>query len=97
MRMPRLTTRRLMVLVAFAGIVFALLARRERLLRQAEYHKARSVLISPQNQVKIVGDRFYVYGAATISMTPGRQWHTKMWFKYQRAARYPWLPGPSPE
>jgi hypothetical protein len=92
MAASRMTTRRLMVLVALAGIVLALLARRERLLRQADYHKARSVLIAPQDKVKIVGDQFLVYDAATISMTPRRQWHTEMWFKYHRAARHPWLP-----
>lgn len=95
MRLPQLTTRRLMVLVAMAGIVFALLARRERLLRHAQYHADRSVLMPPHGKLTFVGDRIFVQGAEVASVTPRRQWHTRMWFKYLRAARHPWLPVPS--
>lgn len=75
MRLPRLTTRRLIVLVAVAGIACALTERRAKSQRIALAHEAAL-------QVLLDYEGFY-------SFTP-IIWHEEMRQKYFDAARRPW-------
>ena len=89
MRLPRFTTRRLMVLVAVVALAFEaerLLRWRAHCLMKAEVHADRANdFISGLTEVCFENE------------TPGmrgrlqRHW-TALAEKYRRAARYPWLP-----
>jgi hypothetical protein len=86
MRLPRLrfTVRRMMVAVAVVGILLGTMTvRRGHSLRLATYH---------QGQVKRLYDQ---YGEAENFFgraSGGILWHSELQWKYERAARYPWLP-----
>jgi hypothetical protein len=81
MRLPRMTTRRWMILVAVVGMaldLWVLLQRRtERFTRIAEYHESHDPYLRP---------RFSWY------IPPFEVWHHQMALKYRRAADEPWLP-----
>ncbi len=79
MKLPRLTIRRLMLVVAIAGLVLGVLVeRRARFLRIAARHKI------PASDPAFNYRGFYI---------PRRLiYHGMMESKYERAARYPWLP-----
>jgi hypothetical protein len=91
MRLPRMTTRRWMVAVAIMGIVLGVtIERRNRFRKIAAHHRAELMkLVSRMNPFS--GDR---------SWRP-LEWHESMARKYERAARFPWLPvkpdAPGPE
>src|SRR5262245_18165273 len=97
MRLPRLTTRWLMVLVAVAGLVLGLAARRERLLRLATYHAVQANrTMSVMADGKRVGPEDDLTRARSVSWrsTPRSQWHTRRSDEYRQAASRPWLPVP---
>jgi hypothetical protein len=79
MRLPRLTTRRLLVLVAVVGIVLG--AGQELRRRSARYRE-----ISNRHFAALGFE-----GSGSV-WEPAPRWHSAMWKKYDRLARYPWLP-----
>src|SRR5262245_2507287 len=112
MQLPRLTTRRLMVAVAIVVVLLgALVERRNRFLRLADYHSTQFV------GVHLVGIKNAWWGGpdpwpGAISIWTDRQGnrltdeqsrkednHRALAFRYRMAARCPWLrvsPDPSP-
>jgi hypothetical protein len=94
MRLPRVrfTVRRLMIAVAVVGIsIGCAVGRRTAFLARAEGHRVRSGVFVYHNADgtslwEIVGR-----DGSRISEAR-RSYHKDMLWKYQRAARYPWLP-----
>ena len=82
MRLPRFTTRRLMVLVAIAGVV---LGAGQELRRRSSRYRAIAIAHLP-NSRHIFGNRW--------ETSPQLDYHDAMFEKYDRLARYPWLPVP---
>jgi hypothetical protein len=86
---PRLTIRRLMVLVAIAGLILGaaipLLERRRRFARIMNSHWA---------EVDRWALKVGLFRPETIGRSPTAKvgWHAEMASKYRHAARYPWLP-----
>jgi hypothetical protein len=84
MRIPSLTIRRLMVIVALAAAILAGCAvvtrRRARFERLASYHLSRT---GPAHWTSFSGTRYD---------TAKGQWHHVLGVKYSDAARHPWLP-----
>ncbi len=85
MRLPRMTTRRWMIVVAVVAVGCAAVAslverRRERFARIAERHV--SVFLTPITRFPDPERR----SAKRLD------WHSKMADKYLHATRYPWLP-----
>ena len=84
MRLPsvRFTVRRMMVAVAFFGLVLASAIeaqrRREGFLRIADFHERQSPYSYP--------------GYYPVPIRPMSEWHEQMGRKYHRAASRPWLP-----
>src|SRR5262245_7278887 len=103
MRLPRLTTRRLMVLVATVGIVLGLETRRVQFLDLASYHseQAMQTMRFRCHGVWITRDVFPDLPSGTEAYpTTQSDWHAGLADKYARAARRPWLPvapDPPPE
>jgi len=86
MRLPRITTRRLMVLVAVAAI-FAFGAVMVRKAREYRHAAARHAIKARIIELEA--------GPATISKDRERAaYHSRMKGKYDRAASRPWLPVP---
>jgi hypothetical protein len=91
LRRVRFTVRRLIVLVAVVAVAFGVvgepLRRRWRFEKIARYHNAIF-------QARAVNEGLPL-GPTQISWfprTPKTYWHMMMLIKYERAARYPWLP-----
>jgi hypothetical protein len=82
MRLPRMTTRRWMIVVAVVGIALGMIERHERFRWIAVRHRGNV----PKNLpgIKPVGMEDKVWRLF--------EWHESMARKYERAARYPWLP-----
>jgi hypothetical protein len=79
MQLPRVTTRRLLALVALAAIASyaAYLVRRSEALRaEADRHHAAWMSYFDSNE----------------PIPPKADYHHAMKWKYRRAARHPWLP-----
>src|SRR5262249_5072297 len=97
MRLPRLTTRRLMVLVAVVGIILGLETRRIQFLELASYHSGQAMptMRFRYDGVWITQDVFPDLPSGTKAYRTTRsEWHAGLADKYARAARYPWLPVP---
>jgi hypothetical protein len=76
--MPRCTMRRMIVAVAILGLFFGFLAeRRARFLRIAAQHGQSTEI-------------YFRYGG--FLMPPQIKRESALQYKYERAARYPWLP-----
>jgi hypothetical protein len=78
MKLPRFTTRRMMVVVAIVAISMAATFRWYDLHSKAKAY-AWWAAISPMNFKGSKGERMAAY-------------YTLLRVKYERAARYPWLP-----
>ena len=112
MRLPRMTTRRWMVLVSMVALsITAERMRRTslRFRRLAEYHANeeadyRKVAVQIPQILRAYDSRTYL-GYAVVAnavLSPERaEHHAALHRKYERAARYPWLPveanPPAPE
>jgi hypothetical protein len=83
MRLPRFRLRTLMVAVAVAAVVLGLGARSLAFRQRAECCRTRFEPVCgeyrPETPAEIAEDR-------------RRTYHAHLWAKYERAARYPWLP-----
>jgi hypothetical protein len=89
---PQFTVRQLMVAVAIAGIVLGVtIERHNRFRKIAAHHQAEFKKI-------LSGLPFHFSGDSSLDPKMRRlEWHEPMRLKYERAARYPWLPvGPDP-
>ncbi|WP_435010913.1 hypothetical protein P12x_002203 [Tundrisphaera lichenicola] len=107
MRPPRLSTRRLMLIVAVMAVILAvastLIRRRARFQVARDFHFSRSIYTTPKEENEI---RFYdaagnlLYRFDTPAPTPEQRrlrqarhdWHVRLSVKYGEAARRPWLP-----
>jgi hypothetical protein len=85
MKLPRLTVRRLMILVALGALASyaAYLVRRSEAFR-AEADRHRLAWVSPVAWLSLIDRDTRVPAKA--------DYHHAMKWKYERAARYPWLP-----
>jgi len=104
MRLPRFTTRRLMVLVAVAGMTFAMVALRRRSERYAEIAADFRATWQQHRDARERNIPTFVKDDANISTlfrrTSDRD--ANRWIEYydarasqfENAARYPWLPVP---
>ena len=91
MRLPRMTTRRWMVVAAVAALTVASVRLRERSLayrRQAEHH---AWLVASRDYVVVDMGGMYGDNYGRLSKR-GIAYHSAMARKYRHAARYPWLP-----
>ncbi len=82
MRLPRMTTRRWMVAVVVVGGALGMFERHERFRWIAVRHRAEVPKHLPR--IKPVGMEDKVWRLL--------EWHESMARRYERAARYPWLP-----
>jgi hypothetical protein len=97
MRLPRVTTRRLMVLVAVVAALlgaFQVLSRRRRLY---EYNAMKYAIVARQQSYAEDGYQLGYRGArfGPLARQIGRrraEHYEALRVKYERAARYPWLP-----
>jgi hypothetical protein len=91
---PRLTVRRLMVVVALAALLLGAIVlvenRRRRFLSLVDAHQAGMIAWEEGNPSEASRERFDLSGRK-VSLKAHR-WHLQMAEKYRRAARYPWLP-----
>src|SRR5579862_1676552 len=93
---PRFTVRRLMVAVAIVGISLGLEGIRRRKAEYSkrwEYHRGNNV----QGRMDLTDGLFRMHRGGPIpfrelARESQIQYHGKMARKYERAARYPWLP-----
>jgi hypothetical protein len=104
MRLPRLTTRRLMVIVAVVGLTVCLPIRMARMAQQRD--RLSRIAIDHANWEHAYRGWYVtdgVYSVAQLKMIDachGRPnermaaYHHSLFMKYRRAARYPWLPVP---
>src|SRR5689334_6051883 len=93
MRLPRFTTRRLMVLVALAALALGIYAsiegRRARFRRIAQYHLTRMIA----NSTVRVNGNYTSYKRPGSPRERGLYfYHRDLWMKYDEAS--PWLPVP---
>jgi hypothetical protein len=100
---PRFTVRRLMVVVALAALLLGVIAgvenRRRSFLSLVDAHRAGMIAWEEGDPSETSRERFDLSGRK-VSLKDHR-WHLQMAEKYERAARYPWLPvapdPPAPE
>jgi hypothetical protein len=97
MRLPRMTTRRWMVVVALvaaviAGIRFA--ERRSYCLRQAELWSKGVSLANAEAELSIAETTGNMTSLARVCIEERDVCRLKE-LEYRRAARYPWLPVPT--
>jgi hypothetical protein len=89
---PRITVRKLMLIVAFAGVVMSLVVYRERLKARVAYH-SRQVA---ESSVRIPASPFPAPGTLVIKdpesggmssyrMTPEARWHENLANQYSRS------------
>jgi hypothetical protein len=96
MKLPlvRFTIRRLMVGVAMAALLLGAIVgvenRRQRFLAIANIHRANLIAWEEVGSSEASRERFDISGRK-VSLEADR-WHLQMAEKYDRAARYPWLP-----
>jgi hypothetical protein len=87
MRLPRFTTRRLMVLVAVAGLAMGVAL---ELRRRSEFFQR----IAQAHAERAVENLWGILGPDADSASRKYVYHNGLSQKYKRAARYPWLPVP---
>lgn len=95
MRLPRLTTRRLMALVALAALVAAVYAGLER--RRAYYRRlAREhwALVAANSVVQVNANRTIYRASPSLRKRQIAHHHASLAIKYDNAASRPWLPVP---
>jgi hypothetical protein len=96
MRLPRMTTRRLMAAVAYLAIPLAFLIamdrRVTRFVRAAEYHKEQVALLGRLGREEHLGGGSVRGIAPPPKAIRAREYHSRMAENYRHAARYPWLP-----
>jgi hypothetical protein len=95
MRLPRITTRRLMVLVAVvAGALYGVhLKRLSRHYQDTADARARHALeVFPQRRTsfEVPYPSYLEYQEQFVR----KEYHDALRMKYERVARYPWLPVP---
>jgi hypothetical protein len=86
MKLPRLTIHRMMIRVALAGITFGAKVWMDR--RSAEF---RDLMLMHHASWRHA-DWNHEYNGPTDQPSPWSRYHLEMAKKYQRAARYPWIP-----
>lgn len=93
MRLPRLTARRLMVLVAVGAIVLESMQIRQR----ASEYQLKADLLGLMETVHREGlDPNFCYLAKDAIPNPKMaEYYLQMQRKYERASRFPWFPVPS--
>jgi hypothetical protein len=87
--LPRMTTRRWMVLVAVLAVPLAAVS--ICIARAAHF---QGIAGKHQSQVQIGATPFKTFAGTCYYLTDLGLWHADMAAKYERAARYPWLPVP---
>ena len=92
---PRCTVRRLMVAVAIVGVVLGvMIERNSRFRKLASLHQAECEKLLKMPIIMFAG-------SSDDPVMRRLEWHYPMKLKYERAARYPWLPAapdpPEPE
>lgn len=88
MQPPRMTTRRWMIVVALAAIVFAYFALSLRMWYLASNHETEQR--RPMSQLRI---------RSSHALHVRRAWHHEMAERYRRAMWFPWIafePAPTP-
>lgn len=93
MRMPRVTIRRAMLLVVIIAMALAVVARRSRFLELSEYHRAHAgtpTAITESSRTYFAVE--HADGTRDFISSRRHWWHVSLQEKYERAARYPWLP-----
>jgi hypothetical protein len=89
---PRLTIRRLLIAVAFLGLTLGLLAERHhRFDRLAAYHADRKSAY-PAPWLPRSASPSLVNSVGDMISIERHRWHAFLEAKYDRHARYPWLP-----
>jgi hypothetical protein len=94
MRLPRMTTRRWMIAVAVDAVPLGVvLERRSRFLTLSHYHKvqAGSLVFDVRGGRDAMRPIVTRKDGTRISYAL-HNWHDSLRWKYQQAARYPWLP-----
>ncbi len=87
MRPPRMTTRRWMIAVAVVGIVLGVtIERRNRFRKIAAHHQGQFRKLVSQGHLILSS------GSSDDPIMRRLEWHESMRLKYERSARYPWLP-----
>jgi hypothetical protein len=105
MRLPRMTTRRWIVIVLISASLLASFVGIGRFLRLASEFRLRARFHALQESVIAGGELFKGPGGMYAYQLPRRpdqvDYHSKMRQKYERAAARPWLPiepdAPEPE
>jgi hypothetical protein len=100
MRLPRMTTRRWMIAVAVAALIMTRVEvrRRQNEFQQlAEYHKKeRALIVAGRGRTSGEIEIWLRHDPLQRSWRHSSVWkaayHSAMREKYERAARYPWLP-----
>jgi hypothetical protein len=94
MRLPRITIRRWLAVVAVVGIVLGVkIERRNRFGKIAADHQARFKKLVSQGHIPLFAD------SSDAPIVRRLEWHESMRLKDEHAARYPWLlvdPDPPP-
>lgn len=102
MRLPRFRVRTLMVVVLVSAYVVNLAIRNREFRRRAREHKVisfgtmehpRPLTPSPSG-VLGKGALTTLFSRERLAPSPFHEQHDQMAIKYERAARYPWLPVP---
>src|SRR5262245_15623754 len=92
---PRFTVPCLMLAVAVAGVILGMLAeRRARFRGLADSHTYYAGIrrAASRKHTKMTRDNFAAESARTKKALAWSKWHEIQSAKYDRAARYPWLP-----
>lgn len=92
MRMPRFRIRMMMVLIAIAALLLTGLARRSMFQGIAEYHRVHAGVEASASEIVSIVMLEHADGAIEFDSWPRHRWHKDLQKKYERAARYPWLP-----
>lgn len=94
MSRSRFTIGTILAVVAVAGVLLALISRREHLRRLASFHQGRSYIGAGKTPCTVAGKTLTAY-----IPTDERWWHYEMRYRMEAAARRPWWPfnpGPLP-
>ena len=96
MRLPRLTLKRAMLLVALVAVTLGVggecIRRRSRFLSLASSHAAEACdgrIVPLALRTQMTEAELAAYGERRLAW---EEYHNGLVAKYERAARYPWLP-----
>ncbi len=97
MRLPRVrfTVRRMMVAVAIVALLLAWMQMQKRMVELRKSYEFQSALHGGEEVVEREGGLFIRFRGGRREVKPNARraaYHAAMRRKYERAARYPWLP-----